>query len=174
MSIEQSTKIDERFFAELYEQFWKELYLYCDSFVKDSELAKELVQDVFIGLWENRNKLIIRNSYRNYLIRAVKLKVFEHYRKQAVRDRYLISKQEERVENSLNTEAQVSYGEMKRVLNEIILHLPKKSQEVFLLSRERGMSYKSIATLLSISEKAVEGNISRALFQIRKKLGFNR
>ncbi len=170
MNIEGCIKINEQVFIDLYEAHWKELYLYSNSYVNDTEVAKELVQEVFISLWENRHKTTIKTSEKKYLFSAVKLKIFEHYRKQAVRERYLWNKSFETPENPQNTEQQVTYHELKNALHNIVGNLPEKSRMVYQMSREEGMSNKSIATHLSISQKAVEANITRALSTIKKKL----
>lgn len=170
MDIEENIIVTEKVFERLYNLYWKELYLYCNSYLKDVELSKELVQDIFINLWENRNKTVIRTSPSKYLFSAAKLKIFEYYRRQSVRNRYLEYKTFDVVENANDTEQQVYYNELKDAFGKAIEGLPARSQLVYQMSRDEGMNNKSIASTLSITEKAVEGNITRAISHIRKRL----
>lgn len=163
------TTIKEESFTEIYELYWKDLYLYCDHYLKDEEISKELVQDIFISLWENRNKTVINKSLKQYLFGAAKLKILEYYRKQTIRQKYIKYKLLQPVSTG-STEEQVNYNELHHAFSQAVNGLPEKSQLVYQLSRYEGMNNKSIAATLSITEKAVEGNMSRAIAYIRKKL----
>ena len=170
MAIEEKIIVTEKVFENLYDLYWKDLYLYCNSYLKDAELSKELVQDIFIKLWENRSKTVIKTSPSKYLLTAVKFKIFEHYRKQSVRDKYFEYKTFEVVENANDTEHHVYYNELKDAFGKAVDDLPERSQLVFQMSRDEGMNNKSIAATLAITEKAVEGNITRAISHLRKRL----
>lgn len=170
MHHEVNISITEATFIAAYEAHWKELYLAAGRYVSDKELAKELVQELFISIWEKRDTLVIHTSVRNYLFGALKLKTLEYYRKQVVRERYIADQQKIQTQEKQVTEEQVIADDLRRKLQEVILQMPKRSQEVYKLSREEGMDNKSIAKVLLISEKAVEGNMTRALSFIRKQL----
>lgn len=166
----KAINLDEILFEELYEAYWQALYINCYQYVFDSDLAKEIVQDVFISLWANRKDLCIHTSFENYLHGALKRKVFEYFRKKKVRDRYLqdLERQPENAQRGVETD--FFYKELSSAYQLAIEELPTRCQEVFKLSRMTGLSNKRIALSLAISEKAVEKNISKALGSIRAKL----
>lgn len=165
------TLIDESNFAAAYESCWLDLFNYCNRFVNDDEQSKEMIQDIFIYLWEKRNEIEIKNGFRNYLFGALKLKIISHYRKQGVRKMYVAYKQssEQNLQHHLTADV-VAFNELSLALNLAVDDLPARSRQVYKLSRESGLDNKTIASALMITEKAVEGNMTRALSFIRKKL----
>lgn len=163
-------RITEEVFVQAYETHWRDLYVFCNKHVTDTEVSKELVQEIFISLWEKRHNRVIETTLKNYLFSALKLKILEYYRKQQVRDQYMVYKTTTATPPVNHTEKQIHYNELQHALHTAIQLMPERSREVYLLSRENGMDNKSIAATLLITEKAVEGNITRALAFIRKKL----
>ncbi|NSL86261.1 RNA polymerase sigma-70 factor [Chitinophaga solisilvae] len=170
MHLDGDIHITEEIFAAAYNTHWKTLYTTCRRYVPHAEPAREIVQDLFISLWEKRETLVIHTSLDTYLFSALKLKVLEYYRKQAVRDQYLAYRQYTAQEAQQTTEEQVYFNELKNALDSAIQSLPERSRQVYQLSREKGWNNKSIAHALLISEKTVEGNMTRALNFIRRKL----
>jgi RNA polymerase sigma-70 factor, ECF subfamily len=166
--------IDESTFTKWYEAYWHELYIAGKRYTESEEVAKGLVQNVFISLWERRHNLVIRSSVQHYLHRALKLKAMEYYRKEIVKDKFL-THEEQRLQSVHHTaDRQLSYKEIMGALTNAVEQLPERCREVYLMSREAGMDNRSIAAHLVISEKAVEGNITRALSAIRNKLSIFR
>ncbi len=139
--------------------------------MQDAELSKDLIQELFIQLWEKKDTLIIQTSLKRYLFRAMKLKVMEHYRKQVVRETYIAYKThtEDDSRHHLTAETVLS-NDLQNAFRVIVSKLPERSRHVFELSRDKGLDNKSIAAALMITEKAVEGNMTRALAFIRKGL----
>ncbi len=162
--------INEQSFTQVYEQFWHELYLAGKRYTDDEEVAKGLVQDIFIGIWENRDRLVIHTSIQHYLHRALKLKAIEYYRKQAVIKKHISYQEQQQHTQYNNTERSLSFKEVMGALNNAVDVLPDRCREVYLMRREVGLDNRSIAAQLVISEKAVEANMTRALSAIRNKL----
>jgi RNA polymerase sigma-70 factor, ECF subfamily len=168
------TTVNENTFTEWYEAHWHELYHAGKRYTESEEIAKGLVQNVFISLWERRETIVIHSSIQHYLHRALKLKALEFYRKETVKERFL-KYEEHRLQTLHHTaDQQLSYKEIMGVLTNAVEQLPERCREVYLMSREAGMDNRSIAARLVISEKAVEGNITRALSAIRNKLSIFR
>lgn len=175
MDQELNIPVDEQAFAEIYESCWKDLYLFSCRYVDDRDIAKGFVQDVFITLWEKKETLKIRTSLKNYLYGAIKLKVLEYHRKKSVRERFMEhSLHSQHSGNNLHTENEVAFKELKHALTAAVERMPQRSRQVYEMSRNQGMDNKSIATTLMISEKAVEGNITRAIEFIKHHLRFFR
>lgn len=176
MSIFTSTKawfsgasINRKTFEEAYKQYWENVYAVCYNNIRDSELAKEMVQDIFKSLWERRESLELRNI-EHYLIRSAKLKTFEHLRNRATRQRL----DEENMQNcavSGNcTEERVLFNDLKGNVELLVDSLPCQCKRVYKMSREDGLSNKEIAGMLSITERAVEYHISKALGVLKSGL----
>ncbi|SEK18025.1 sigma-70 family RNA polymerase sigma factor [Parapedobacter koreensis] len=167
-------KLDEKTFVQAYEDHWKALYLTCLRDTEDAELAKELVQELFRDLWERREALTIRTTLKDYLHGGLRLKIFEYYRKQAVRIKYLEQHLLADLPHERSAEHYVEGKELVHHIQQSIGDLTPRCREVYRLSREDGLSNKAIAGMLGISEKAVESNITRALAFLRARLSIFR
>ncbi len=159
--------IDEQSFRAVYMQHWEQVYAVCYSNLRDSEVAKGMVQDIFKSLWERRDELEIITSVERYLLRSAKLKVFEYLRNSRIR--------QEHAEKASHTAAHyaendVFYNCLKEQLVQLIDTLPAQCRNVFKLSREQGLSNREIASQLLISERAVEYHITRALSTLKTNL----
>jgi RNA polymerase sigma-70 factor (ECF subfamily) len=162
---------DESVFERIFLEHWERMYNICFHFVGNTAVAEELVQDIFRSLWERRDNLLIDTGIENYLVRAARLKSFEHLRNAATETRNLreISYATSVAENQ--TENLVYYNALTEQVGRIVSALPEQCQRVFRMSRENGMNNKQIAHSLAISEKTVENQITKALRTLRLHLG---
>lgn len=170
----QNLIIDAKNFPEIYELHWNELFCFCEYHSGDGEAAKEIVQQIFISIWERRQKLQIEISIRTYLFGAAKLKILEYHRKQAVKKKYESRYLAETNSVSNSTEEQILHRDLLKELQVAVNSLPERCRQVYLMSRDEGMDNRSIAATLLITEKAVEGNMTRALRHIRNHLNIFR
>lgn len=154
--------INRRTFELLYDEHWSKVYAICYNNLRDSEAARELVQDIFRSLWERRDDLQIADCGR-YLIRAAKLKTFEYIRNKVSQQKHLESSLQNASMSINCTEEQVHFNELKSQVNTLVDTLPPQCKRVFKLSREQGLSNRDIANQLLISERAVEYHITKAL-----------
>lgn len=141
------------------------------SFLKDSNHSEDLVQDVFVKLWENRNQIEIEISIKAYLYKTVKnscLNAIKHEKVKRKHQEFEIANQIVELESQTELEA----DELKDKINEKILSLPEKRREVFLYSREDGLKYAEIADKLNISIKTVENHMGLALKYLREELKY--
>lgn len=158
---------DEAAFAEIYERYWKTLLAIAYKHTKDKAAAENIVQDVFIALWDRRKAIQIR-SISTYLATAVKFATFKSlYRAR----RHAEIEQESLVGRDIQLdEEHIDALFLQEYLNGIVEELPDKCRLVFRYSREKYLSNAEIAQSLSISEKAVEANLTRALKILRLNL----
>ena len=158
---------NEQAFNELYSRFWYPLFRTSYSIIRDEELARDVIQDIFTQLWIRRSELEIQNI-KAYLKQSTKLKCFEFLRRKnidtEVLDRF------KQVAFTYNTELEISFQEVKKHYEESLSSIPEKSQTVFKLSRIENLSNKEIASKLNISHKTVEYHISNALKHLRLAL----
>ncbi len=160
-------KID---FEDIYNLHWRKVYAVCLFHVKDDELAQDFVQDIFKSLWERRHNLELDGEYENYLVRAAKLKVFEYFRNEEIRRKHKENIKLSTTFISNTTEDHIYVSELTKKISAVTGSLPPQCNRVFNLSRYKGLSNREIAGMLSITEKAVEYHITKALGILRKNL----
>ncbi|UCJ08974.1 RNA polymerase sigma-70 factor [Chitinophaga pendula] len=159
---------DRRTFTHVYELHFQGLVLAADRYVKDPGIAKELVQDIFIRIWEQPALLNENGSLRAYLYKAVinhslnyikrEKNIARHHNliAESLTDSYLETLQEEQ--------------ELKVEIYRAVEQLPAQCRKVFKMSRFDGLKYREIAADLKISEKTVENHIVHALKLLRETL----
>ncbi|MDT3401619.1 RNA polymerase sigma-70 factor [Mucilaginibacter terrae] len=153
-------------FEEIYRRYWDKLFNSAHKRLADFELCEEVVQDIFVKLWEKRELLSISTGLSNYLHTAVKYSVIDYYRKRLTQDAF-ISVQLASPLADTSTEDNVILNDLKRYLETLIGQLPDKCRSVYQLSRAEHKTNKEIAAILNISEKTVEGHLTKALQALR-------
>ncbi|MEM8506993.1 MAG: RNA polymerase sigma-70 factor [Bacteroidota bacterium] len=153
----------------IYEQYAPKLYNYALRFSKDEQMAKEVVQEVFVTLWEKRDSITIEGNLEAYLVKLAKFKLIDHHRKIKRLEKLYASVKVNESE-ALTPEDHLAYEGTKATIFNIFKGLPKKAQRIFLLSRKAGMTNKEIATNLNISEKTVEYHIKKSLKRFRDSI----
>ncbi len=164
---------DLKVFEELFFKYHGRLVLFANKFIGDEHVAQDLVQDVFVNLWEKAGQLEIKQSPKSYLYQAVKNICLNHTRHLSIKQNASIE-----ITNTFYKEADKSdipsFGlieiELEEKINQIIEGMPEKCKEVFKLSRFECLKNKEIADQLDISVKMVEKHISKALSIMRSDL----
>jgi RNA polymerase sigma-70 factor (ECF subfamily) len=168
----QEIKADNMFaFDALYKKYSKRLYKFGYSILKSQEEAENLIQDVYLNLWENRYKVEKDSSIKSYLFTIAYNSAITIIRKKARESEFVeyLKTLQEISEEPVNMAFE--YNELTNKLEEIIKALPQRQKEVYLLHRVEGLKYNEIAERLNISMNTIENHMSRALKTIRKKLG---
>lgn len=163
---------DQDAFKHLYERYWFELYQCAFAMLKDQHAAKDILQDVFIWIWENRTTLNI-TYVKAYLKAAVRFKVANYIRSGNIREHLFdeLAKLPSHSQAPTSDEL-IELKELRQVIHDSMLQLPQKCREVYRLSREEGLSNQEIAQRLGISVKTVEAQMTIALKRLRTRLGF--
>jgi len=162
---------DESALTELYNKFWQLLFMSSYNVIKDKELCEDIIQDIFMNIWHNREKLEIHISLKGYMYACARYQVFNHLKKNKDKIHVeLFDDLEKRFQHS-TPETEMMHDELVQQINLIIATLPEKCQLVYKLSREEQLSHKEIAERLNISAKTVENHIARALQTIRLSMG---
>lgn len=159
---------DREAFTEFYSSYFKKLILVSDKYVENIAVAEELVQDIFLKLWEEKESLSKIQSIKSFLYRSVVNSSINYLNRQKN-----IEKHHEKIVAEMSHEDVESMDERNELIvllyKEIDL-LPLKCREVFKLSRLEGMKYRDIAVALKISEKTVENHMGNALRILRFRL----
>lgn len=160
---------NSRAFEQLFLKYQKKLYHFGYKILKNKEEAENLVQAVFMDIWENREQINEEKSFSGYIFKIAKNKIYNMLRKKINEQLYLnyITEHSSETEE-LRTEGSVS-PQSEEMYEKLINSLPERRKEIFLLSRNDGLTYKEIALKLNISENTVDTQIRNALDFLRKK-----
>ena len=161
---------DQKAFSEIYSRNWEYMYKSAYSILKDPNASKDIVQDIFIWLWEHRSSVKIQ-TLKSYLKTAVKFKVVNYIRSGNIRQSFF----EQMVEFSSDFstpshEELLELKQLKEIIQQAVGDLPSKCQEIFRLSREGYLSNREIADKLSISIKTVENQMTTAIRRVREAI----
>jgi len=155
---------DKKAFIEIYNRYWEQLVDIGYYFTKDKQAVEEIVDDVFIRLWERPENFQIR-SLPDYLGTAVKFGIFKSLLK--TRRRQTLFKNYSASILSTDEEQRIEAKFTEAYVNGIIETLPKKSRLIYKYSRQKGMSIAAIAKEMNMNQKAVEYHITKTLKLIR-------
>lgn len=156
---------DENAFQEIYKRYWYKLYTVARRKVEAQEDAEEIVQDIFVDLWERRIRLNI-NELDRYLFSAVKYKVLNYIKSRIVRQTYRDTVSL-KIDGDSNTEEELALQDLSQAITNGIENLPPKTQEIFRLNRLEGLSVREISDLLHIPERTVEYHVTQSLRSMR-------
>ncbi len=158
-------------FDALYWKYCKRVYKFAYSNLKIREEAENIMQDVFLNLWENRHKVEKDSSIKSYIFTITYNSAISVIRKKASETRFVeyLKSLQEINEDPVNIK--LEFNELNNMLDEIIDSLPERQKEAYLLHRDEGLKYFEISERLNISVNTIENHMSRALKTIRSKLG---
>ncbi len=156
-------------FNKIYELFWYRLFLVAYQRLRQKEVARELVQNLFMKLWEKRESLII-DDLNGYLYGAMKYAVIDYIRSQLVANKYIQHRTTAQNGIEETTERMVAFDDISEALEEGIMKLPEKCQQVFRLSRLNNWPTDKIASHLNLSEKTVQYHLTKSLKFLRRYL----
>ncbi|MEM8567578.1 MAG: RNA polymerase sigma-70 factor [Bacteroidota bacterium] len=151
-------------FKKIFEKYYNPLCNYAASIIKDSNAAEDLVQRLFVQLWEKQMLHKVENKPK-YLIRSTKFKCIDYLRSRKIHSLPL-----ESIPEPVAEEIHLEEDDIIPLLHFFASSLPPKTKQVFLLSRIDGYSNQEIAEELNISVKTVENQMTRALKHLRKIL----
>lgn len=158
-------------FTALYKIYWPKIYNFAHLYISSTAEVEEIVQEVFVKLWESRELINEEENFAGFLFIITRNIVFHQYRKsfndKAYRETVLLAANSD---TYYGIEDELCASDLKECINQLVSELPPRQQEVFRMSRIEHMSYREISTRLSISEKTVEHHISEALKFLRKNL----
>lgn len=155
-------------FDSLFEVYSSKLFGFALKYFKNESDAEELVQEVFVKVWENRQAIQSEFSFKSYLFTIALNQIRKYFNKKAASLRYLESIQTE--PESSDPTVSEDYESVLRKLNLIIDQMPPRRREIFIKSKLEGKSSKEVAAELNISVGTVDNQVSEALRFIRGHL----
>lgn len=160
---------DERAFNELFRRYWKKVHSMAYSRVRSREVTEEITQELFTSLWDKRNSHTILNL-PSYLYQAVKFKALNYIESKIVEEKYWNYYRTFVDQRENATDLMVGYHELMSAIENGLTHLSDKSKRVFTLHRMEGWSIPEIASLLNLSEKAIQYHLTQSLKKLRVHL----
>ena len=168
---------DKNAFEYCYKQNFTGLYYYAKKFVGSSALAKDLVQECFLKIWENKKTISIESSFTAYLYKMVYNQVLNYIKHRQIVNKYQDYYKEKAyyldIYSSITHETGQSIfiaKEFEKRINHAIENLPEKCNQIFRLSRFDGLKNREIAEQLNITINTVQKQISIALNKLREEL----
>lgn len=160
---------DPKAYSILYDNYWEQLYIQAYKRVQDEDAAKDIVQSIFIAIWQRRETLEISSELSHYLNSAVKFQVFSYFRSARAKEK-VIDQSISRLEQHSSIDDLKGYFELEKLIALEIELLPDKMKEAYLLKAAQH-STSEIAAKLNLKEQTVSNHLSEALRRIRLKLG---
>ena len=165
---------DKEAFTMLYRRYWEDLFTSAARALRSKTDAADLVQDIFLSIWNRRNDLRITGSLAAYLQTSVRYKVIKYIEKNITRRDYLVLLTEVLVNyQPPDAESQLQIKELQHVIHSAVQQMPNKMREVYQLSRKHHLSHKEIAERLAISDETVKKHIQHALQIIKTAISLN-
>lgn len=157
-------------FELLYHRYKEKIYFFSLRYLADKSDSEEIVQMVFISLWEHRKTLDVSKSIKSYLYKITVNHIYNYLKKKAIQRRYIETELLKSEGYSNSTLDNIFYIELEKKIKLIISSLSPQQQLIFRLSRFEGLSHEEIAKKLELSIRTVENQIYRVLKVIKMHL----
>jgi len=161
---------DKKALEELFNYYYPRLYNFSKSFLKLEEGIDDILQDVFLKIWNNRTNIYNPASFSSFIFTVTRNLLLNELRSRLNNQKLKEKVQKLALPEEFNSLEKVEYAELKSIVEQIVSTLPEKQKEVFILSRNKGFSHKEIAEKLDISTKTVEYHIAQSTATIKSKL----
>ncbi|GBU07920.1 DNA-directed RNA polymerase sigma-70 factor [Bacteroidales bacterium] len=160
---------DRTAFGNLYQCYWKQVYNFSRLYLKVPEDAEEVVQEVFIKVWDSRALLREDDNFKGLLFIITRNIIFNQS-KRKINEDFFRTTILATLEESYDVEQEIESKNLKEYIDVLIAEMPAQRQLVFKLSRNEHKTYKEIAAQLNIADKTVERHINEALKTLRKNI----
>jgi RNA polymerase sigma-70 factor (family 1) len=168
--IEKLKSGDPDSFSDIFSAYYKDLVFFAYSITRELLDAEDIVQDTFVKLWEDHEKLNVTVSLKSILLKTIQNKCIDWHR-----HRRIINNHSSYIINNAplyeyNIDNYLLRSEMEEMIDKALAKLPEKIREAYELHRFEGLKYQEIAAKLNVSIRTVEVRISKALELLRKSL----
>ena len=168
--IKKLQKGDTEAFDKIYKKYAGKLYLFAMKYLRSADEAGELVQSVFLKVWENHKKLKEESSFKSFLFTIAYNNICKLFRRRYYLKQFINETLNEKSETSTETEEKIDYQSTLNRIMQIVDKLPERQKTIFLKSRQEGKTTKEIAKELKLSPGTVDNYISEAIKFIRSRL----
>jgi len=155
-------------FTLLYDKYSKQLYRNILRLTKDENIAEELLQDLFLKIWESRENINPEKSFKSFLYKVAENLVYAHFRKIAKDNRLIAKLVIAYVDVDINAEDVIISKENQNLLNKAIENLPPQRKQVYMLCKLEGKTYEEVSNELGISTSTIRNQIVKANKAVRQ------
>ena len=157
-----------RAFNELFQLYGNRIFRFAKGYLKSESDAEELVQDVFMKVWEKREDLRDDLSFKSYIFTIAFNIIRKHFLKKALNIKYI--EQQNRDVADFSTDQNIDYNSARKNIDHIIQLMPPRRKEVFIKNRFEGLTVKEISVELGTSPRTVENQLGEAVRFVREHL----
>ena len=157
-------------FEKLFIKYHKRVYAFALKLLTSPLDAEEVVQNVFMSVWNQRKQIKITNTFTSYLFGITRHVIYDSIQQKNRYEAFIEYYLQHNQDYAFITDDEVHFRELKEKLNILIEKLPERRKEIFLLNRDSGLTYKEISTKLNITENTVDTQIRNALNFLRDHL----
>lgn len=168
--IAASREGNEDAFRQLFDKYWHDLYKIAVKRVNSTEDVKDILQDVFLSLWNNIIEIKINDSLGGYLYVTLRNKILNHYHKQDTRLKALAYQHFTAVESENQAWINLHTREIQQFISQQLTQMPPQMKQIYLLSREEHLTNAEIAELMGLAPQTIKNQLYRALQKIRAGL----
>jgi len=168
--LEKLKNDDQSAFTIIFTKYYPDLVRFSFGYTHDSDAAEEIVQEVFLKLWENRGALVIHISLKSYLLKTVQNRSIDSMRHLHIKNKYASVVLGHPLLSENDTENYILHSELEENFNQAMAKIPAAYADVFRMSRIETFKYQEIAQKLDISVRTVEVRISKTLSLLREEL----
>jgi len=158
-------------FAVLFRERYPELCHFVLQFVRSRSVAEELVQDLFLRIWERRQSWEKELPSRSYLYQAARNRALDHLKHERIAERASAYQPDDDEALTPDVDQRLDADDLRTALHAAIEQLPDRTRQVFILCKGHALAYAQIAEALGISVKTVETQMGRAFRILRQRLG---
>ncbi|MDF2188203.1 RNA polymerase sigma-70 factor [Paraflavitalea sp. CAU 1676] len=157
-------------FEQLFDYYWQGIYEVAFTLTKSREIARDMVQEIFLKLWLVREELPHKDNFTGFLFIVARNHIYDELRKKLNEQPFATHLQTWFTESPLGADQRLLYQESQTLVHKAIAQLPEQQRQVYLLTRESGWTQDEIAQHLQVSKNTVKTHMSRALTAIREYL----
>ncbi len=161
---------DQLAFKNLFEEYARRIFVFANGYLKSNQEAEEVVQEVFIKVWNVRNSINTSLSFKSYLFKITYNHVREIFLKKGRENSYKHELIDFSIDFDNRTEERIDYHSLLELVEKLIDQLPPRQKEIIILKRKKGLPVKEIASILEISPRTVEKHLSEALKSLKQGL----
>ncbi len=156
-------------YKSIFDYYYPKLFPACLKSVKQTEDCEEIVMNILLNIWQNRKKMAQVEEFEGYIFTVLRNQVADYHRRNVLATEDIETVPLDQLGIIANTE--ISFKELLRIYQQAVDKLPEKRREVFLMSREQGMTHQQIAQSNNISINTVNNHIKSAMKIIRDDMG---
>lgn len=167
--LEALYKGNQQAFEVLFLHYQPKVVYFLAGFIKDNELARDMAQDIFLSIWNNREKLPEIKSFKAYLFKMAKNAVCNYYDHLIVSEKY-IAELLNYSSKAETTEELIFVNQLQSLIDAAVEKMPPQRKQIYTMSRVQGISNTEIANKLNINKRTVENHLTAALADLRKTI----